>query len=99
MKKPKTKTWKRGIVFKPNDILKINFGEEKYSVYKVVEANKRKNILKIEVLEEYYEGICNIFRVGDVVDIGKVIFEQYWFFILEKAKQNTTMRTGIINEK
>jgi hypothetical protein len=73
--------------FKPGDVLLINFGEERPSVYKVVEANKRKNVLKIEVVEEHYKGSDPQYKVGDIVDIGKSIFEEYWFFILEKANE------------
>lgn len=84
MKKPKARTYKRGIVFKPGDILKIPFGGEKHSVFEVVKANKRKNILMVRVLEDYYKGNGDI-QVGRIVDIGKMVFERYWFFTIKKA--------------
>jgi hypothetical protein len=75
----KTILYKRHIAFHIGDVLLVSFSD-KPSRFQVVEVNKRKNILKIEVLEDHYK---DPFQVGAVVDIGTQIFKKYWFFNFE----------------
>ena len=75
------KFYKRGVVFHVGDRLHIQFAE-KPSIFEVVKVNKRKNLLEVRILEDY----CPVepYKVDSIVDIGKFIFKQYWFFAIEK---------------
>ena len=69
--------------FKIGEILLIKF-DAAPSILKVVEADRSKNMLKVLVIKDYYtpdKGSRDTpWKEGEIVDIGKHIFEQYWGF-------------------
>ena len=81
----KTRIYKKGLVFKPKDKLYISFGDPEPSIYQVIKADKRNNLLEVKVLQENVSQSSKPFTVGQKVNIGEQIFKGFWFFKLERA--------------
>lgn len=62
------------------DVLLIPFGGP-VSRFKVIKSVKRKSFLKVRVIEDNFVSFTEeTWRKGQIVNIGKEIYESYWIF-------------------